>query len=413
VMVDNEDPFVAGRRQITAEAWGEKAFVLRWDPAMLVQEDVTAEFLRRRAEGRDHPPPPVIWEAVGLETEWAPFGGRVSNEVGTPLEITGEGLVGLASKELNLQPQGYDFFEVKWKGDWVEPERPAGTLPAQFEWATYGAERVFMIPLTFEVSGDWGVARIPVSRSLSWLLAGNVRRMTIRVDSDRPVRVSVERIAIRRASRDGMIYIPPGKFTMGSDLDDYNRYELEPAAHEVFVRGFWIDRYEYPNEEGVVPRIDVDWYEAQALCDALGKRLCREAEWEKACKGPKMLRYPYGDDYDKAACWTDQEFDGNFPKPAGSFPDCVSGYGVYDMAGNVSEWTSDVWTRDEVRAVKGLASYGTMDNWDQLPVPEIPLLKGGDWGEASEDTRCAGHNHYHLPNATYRDDGLRCCMDAE
>ena len=50
---------------------------------------------------------------------------------------------------------------------------------------------------------------------------------------------------------------------------------------------FYIDTYEYPNQRGALPTVDVTWGEAESLCAAQGKRLCTEQEWQKACTGPQ------------------------------------------------------------------------------------------------------------------------------
>ena len=52
----------------------------------------------------------------------------------------------------------------------------------------------------------------------------------------------------------------------------------------ILIGDFYIDRYEYPNRRGSLPRVSVTWTEAQSLCRALGKRLCTEAEWERAAR---------------------------------------------------------------------------------------------------------------------------------
>ena len=58
---------------------------------------------------------------------------------------------------------------------------------------------------------------------------------------------------------------------------------------------FYIDMYEYPNQRGTLPKVDVTWGEAESLCAEQGKRLCTEQEWQKACTGPQNFAYSYGD----------------------------------------------------------------------------------------------------------------------
>ena len=116
----------------------------------------------------------------------------------------------------------------------------------------------------------------------------------------------------------------------------------------VRVGDFWIDRYEYPNVEGEMPRVDVTWLEASNLCAARGQRLCTEQEWELACRGPGHFVYGYGPDFEPERCNTPfRDADGNWVRdrgtaPSGAHADCGNDYGVRDMIGNVWEWT-DGW----------------------------------------------------------------------
>jgi formylglycine-generating enzyme required for sulfatase activity len=77
-------------------------------------------------------------------------------------------------------------------------------------------------------------------------------------------------------------------------------------------------------------------------------RLCTEADWETACS-PTGLRYPYGDTYDAAACnGNDYDPDGGTPQdqdyavPTGSLGACETPGGIFDMSGNLKEWTGSL-----------------------------------------------------------------------
>ena len=158
-----------------------------------------------------------------------------------------------------------------------------------------------------------------------------------------------------------MAYIPAGELLMGSRADDPAVYPWEvpheQPQHSVYVGAFYIDTREVTNAAyerfnpdhkrdeytdcDDCPVARVDWSEAQAYCAAQKppKRLPTEAEWEKAAKGgaaadPKPL-----EDY----AW----FSKNSIKktqPVGS--KLPNGYGLYDMLGNVREWTADWYAPD-------------------------------------------------------------------
>ena len=104
---------------------------------------------------------------------------------------------------------------------------------------------------------------------------------------------------------------------------------------------YCIDRYEYPGT-GRVPSTHATYAQAEAVCAARNARLCTDKEWERACKGPRTYRYPYGNKFDPDRCVTeDADENPRDVQAAGSFKGCKSGYGVYDLSGNVAEWTAE------------------------------------------------------------------------
>ena len=168
-----------------------------------------------------------------------------------------------------------------------------------------------------------------------------------------------------------------------------------------------MDRFEYPNRKGENPIIMVSWYEARDACKNEGKRLCSEDEWTYACEGEEATPYPTGYSREASTCVNDRpwkKFDGQalMPRsgknamleldrlwqglPSGSRPACKSKDGVYDMTGNVDEWTKS--------SVAG----------------ERPsVLKGGYWGPVR--TRCRPATKAHDETHTFYQQGFRCCAD--
>ena len=78
-----------------------------------------------------------------------------------------------------------------------------------------------------------------------------------------------------------------------------------PAGMVAFA-DFCMDRFEAPNQAGLPPLAMRSATDGVAFCAALGKRLCSEAEWVTACKGPAGLPYPYGTTYKRSRCNDDK-----------------------------------------------------------------------------------------------------------
>jgi hypothetical protein len=200
------------------------------------------------------------------------------------------------------------------------------------------------------------------------------------------------------------------------------------AMAHVTVSGndFWIYQYEASRPDatatsagslearscsrgGVLPWALVTWDEAAEACDAAGKRLCTEDEWQAACGGSAGTLFPYGDVYDADAC-NGNDYDPNCagadddvvqptaaphgcPKPGAS--QCVSSHGaaagqrVYDMSGNLREWTAEVIGGD-LRRIRG----GGFDNVDDALTCEFDF-----WSQE--------------PDSFFFNLGFRCCADEE
>jgi sulfatase modifying factor 1 len=105
------------------------------------------------------------------------------------------------------------------------------------------------------------------------------------------------------------------------------------------------------------PAVHIAYEDAVAYCNWLGKRLPTEAEFEFASRGGlDRMRYVWGDEFMPGGKHMANTFQGHFPDtntgedgylataPVGSFP--ANGYGLFDMAGNVWEWTSDWYRAD-------------------------------------------------------------------
>jgi hypothetical protein len=179
------------------------------------------------------------------------------------------------------------------------------------------------------------------------------------------------------------------------------------AALPTRAMRYCIDAFEYPNRRGQAPVIEVSWHEAVSLCEARGERLCTEDEWTFACEGEDALPYPYGYRRDAEACVIDhpwrayddralairdsaaamREIDYLWQgEPSGARPRCRSPFGVYDMTGNVDEWTRSV-----------------------QPEGYRSIFKGGYWGPVR--ARCRAATRAHNEDFHFYQQGFRCCSD--
>jgi len=140
-----------------------------------------------------------------------------------------------------------------------------------------------------------------------------------------------------------MVWIDPGPLVAGTPPGQLPRLaDQEMPGEQVILKGFYIDVYPYPNEEGAIPLTNVAQAGASKLCAEQDKRLCGELEWERACKGPKNTTYEYGNAYHADRCGTGSE---PMLKPSGLRVACRSDFGVRDLHGGAFEWTASAWGR--------------------------------------------------------------------
>ena len=155
----------------------------------------------------------------------------------------------------------------------------------------------------------------------------------------------------------GMARIKAGSFRMGSAEDDPMRNFSEKRLSWVKTEEYCMDRFEFPNQRGARPKTAVNWNTAKSLCEGVQKRLCTEKEWERACKGHKNGRYPYGDEFDDEKCNTETKAgEKRGVAAAGSFGGCRSQYGVFDLSGNAWEWTATPLGGGAAMIIKGGAA---------------------------------------------------------
>ncbi|MGK7297014.1 MAG: formylglycine-generating enzyme family protein [Candidatus Wenzhouxiangella sp. M2_3B_020] len=236
-----------------------------------------------------------------------------------------------------------------------------------------------------------------------------------------------------------MVVVPAGRFRMGSPSDEPGSEANERPVHEVRVPKFALGRTEVTFEQWAVcvedggcdfvppdqgwgregrPVINVSWADALAYLRWLSRRtghdyrLPTESEWEYAARAGTSTRFHTG------ACITSEQanFDGRRPSrgcpesvtrrqtvPAASFP--PNAFGLFDMVGNVREWTRDCWNDDYLGAPSDGSAWLTGDC-------SRPVLRGGSWQGTERSVRSANRTR---PSGAFTDarTGFRPARDLE
>ena len=196
-------------------------------------------------------------------------------------------------------------------------------------------------------------------------------------------------------------------------IDGLQGLDDERPRHAVFLNAYAMDLYEVTvghyaaflrqaartpplfwdtvdlNEHADRPVIGVDWADADAYCRWAGKRLPTEAEWEHAARGTDERRYPWGNETPTSEL-ANYAIGARFSysqtlMPVGHYEHGTSPYGMYDMAGNVWEWTSSLFKS---------YPYNATDGREDLKALGERIARGGSWhvfggnsGNVRVDTR--------------------------
>ncbi|MCA9610664.1 MAG: hypothetical protein KC619_33945 [Myxococcales bacterium] len=197
-----------------------------------------------------------------------------------------------------------------------------------------------------------------------------------------PARATVHheeaRVAPPRPTAGAVVRIPAGTLRTGSQPGWPNRSPATEAdLAPVEIPAFDIDALPYPNDPDRPVELAATRVEATRMCEARGRRLCHELEWERACRGDGVDPFATGETIDVAACAAD---------PLA----CPSSLGVFDLGVRAPEWTST--DADERLAY----------------LERTAVVRGGrpDFSEASH--RC-GSRLATNPAGGGRALGFRCC----
>lgn len=194
-----------------------------------------------------------------------------------------------------------------------------------------------------------------------------------------------------------MVLVPAGEFIMGTN----ERLPDEGPEYKVTLPDYYIDLFEvtnlqykkfidatkrkspthfknrtFPKGKADHPVTFVTWFDADAYCKWASKRLPTDQEWEKAARGSDGRWFPWGNEFalDRANTplrWAELNAFGDTSQ-VGAFESGRSPYGLYDMSGNVWEWTAS-WYQAYPGNKTASESYGE----------RYKVLKGGSWWDCS------------------------------
>lgn len=244
----------------------------------------------------------------------------------------------------------------------------------------------------------------------------------------------------------GMVWVPTGEFTMGSNFQETRKDES--PAHRVLVDGFWLDAtlvtnrqfQEFVEATGYVttaekaygsfvantelewvaganwrqpfgagssidgqedfPVVHVSWYDATSYARWKHRRLPTEAEWEyAACGGRGKIRYPWGNSTFSAGS-PQANLQSTGLSSVRAFP--PNGYSLYDMAGNAWQWCADCYSESAYSA-QGTADL-SLNPKGPRSLPQR-VLRGGCY--STTDPRITARSK-NLPSLSSNQCSFRC-----
>ena len=303
---------------------------------------------------------------------------------------------------------------------------PVGSLPLRVEWEPKGAEsaspRAASLRATTQADG-----RLPLAYPQGQSFRNTVVRLRVSTDFARwaasaaladidaasAVEASFRHFDDVAAFFSGEALVPGGPFTAGAVTQD-RRAARKEAPRQADTPELYIDLYPVTNalyamyledtqadsfpeywdnprfNQPEQPVVGVSYEEALRFASWLSgqlgvvKRLPTEDEWEKAARGGLEVIFPWGDESPSDGRRANYNGNGRFEatSPVGSYEDGKNAFGIYDMAGNVWEWTS---TQQETGSL---------------------IVKGGSWMDGPADLRVSNRRELD-PSGGYVDVGFR------
>jgi sulfatase modifying factor 1 len=233
-----------------------------------------------------------------------------------------------------------------------------------------------------------------------------IQPITIEVELNKPVSFTIPQVNVKDLPLEcgnGMVrieglYCTDLRQKCIKKLDKKRCKEFDKSATickgKELKLSFCMDKEEYTDSDSDIPVHNITFVQAENLCKAEGKRLCKENEWNLACEGNERSPISYGWERHSELCNIDIVKNlgrvGHLVDHARSindFPGCISSYGIHNLNGNVDEW---------ILRPGGSGMYKGM-------------LSGGWWAGVRAACRPKTTEHYNL----YADiqTGTRCCTD--
>ena len=240
---------------------------------------------------------------------------------------------------------------------------------------------------------------------------------------DSAYRADMKRIHVstknKNISTEGMVHLEGGRFLMGN-----NDVREEAPEEEVYIDPFWMDKYpvtveqyaEYLKEtENPEPKFwrdsqyngpdqpvaGVSWSEAKAYAEWAGKQLPTEVQWEFAARGRENRSYPWGNLPPSPTLSNHGDFLG-MPSIVNMHDEGRTPEGIYDLAGNVMEWT-----------LEPFAPYARLrQNTNRPPNAPRRAVRGGGWNSKPEDLLCTARKGL-FPESREPTVGFRCVINTK
>lgn len=212
------------------------------------------------------------------------------------------------------------------------------------------------------------------------------------------------------------VFVPAGTVRMGGL--DVRAEDDELPPHDVQIGPFWLDKLEVTNgmfalcvqagacqapvlpssnkrpdyfgnpEFQDYPVVHVTWESAQAYCAWAGRRLPTEAEWERAARGDDFRTWPWGDEPPSGRFANFGWLTGDTSR-VGSYAAGAGPFGALDLAGNVWEWTADLYSGEYYKAsppVDPAGPQGTEGNIRRV-------IRGGSFEDVDTDIRVSNRGY--------------------